>query len=739
MLSQIVLQSAGSLAVALLALLMLILQSLLFFRRRRFTWCAWSAAVSFSALLYSVGIFLEYNTPQGALNRFSGLLEWTAIICLIHSMYGFTFTYLGIKPRRFHPIAGVWHGLVLAFLWLTDYLIAGSFVTRDFIGLESPYVEPALGPFALVFILYGVIASVNVVRLWIKSTKANPSHQIVFLAGLAFWLAVGIHDGLAALGMPTLQYFMEYGFLMFAMALLWVVFGGYLESETEENYRMITEHANDCILVVQDGKVVFGNPACHALIERPSTVSPPNNFLDFVVPEDREAVLDNCDTLLAGGRVPRAYTIRIQGANGEYRFAEVASSVIRYRNRPAVLGVMRDVTQRKREEEAIRRTEEKLARYKKMESLGLLAGGVAHDLNNVLSGIVGYPDLILRDLPADSDLRDPIETMQESGYRAAAIVEDLLTVARGVAVAREPLNLNDLVGEFSRSPEFSRLKDYYPAVTVKTNLDTDLLNTVGSAVHISKALMNLVSNASEAIEAIGNVTIATMNRYVEKPFRGYDDVEPGEYAVLSVSDDGPGIAADDLEKIFEPFFTKKVMGRSGTGLGLTVVWNVTHDQGGRIDVRSGENGTTFDLYFPVTREEVSLKVLSVPFENITGNGEAILVVDDVRSQREISSKMLATLGYRAEAVSCGEEAVDFLKDNPVDLVLLDMIMDPGIGGRETYERISKIRPGQKAIIVSGFAETDEVREAQRLGAGRYLKKPLTLSSIGMAIKKELGG
>ena len=212
-----------------------------------------------------------------------------------------------------------------------------------------------------------------------------------------------------------------------------------------------------------------------------------------------------------------------------------------------------------------------------MESLGLLAGGVAHDLNNILSGIVSYPELLLLDLPEDSKFRKPIETIQASGHRAAAVVEDLLTVARGVATTKEPLNLNDLIGDYLHSPEFNKLKQFHPTVSIKTNLDSDLLNVSGSHVHIRKAVMNLVSNASEAIEDSGNVTISTMNRYIDRPLRGYDDVNIGEYVVLSVSDDGSGISSDDLERIFEPFYTKKVMGRSGTGLGLAVAWNVVQD------------------------------------------------------------------------------------------------------------------------------------------------------------------
>jgi CheY-like chemotaxis protein len=179
------------------------------------------------------------------------------------------------------------------------------------------------------------------------------------------------------------------------------------------------------------------------------------------------------------------------------------------------------------------------------------------------------------------------------------------------------------------------------------------------------------------------------------------------------------------------------MGRSGTGLGLAVVWNVVQDHKGYIDVTSNDIGTTFELFFPITREEISRKHLSIPFKDLKGDGEKILVIDDVENQRDISCKMLETFGYKTKAVCSGEEAVEYLKENTVDLILLDMIMDPGINGLETYERIIKIHPKQKAIIVSGFAETDDVKETQKLGAGEFIKKPLTLERIGLAVKEEI--
>jgi DNA-binding NtrC family response regulator len=154
-------------------------------------------------------------------------------------------------------------------------------------------------------------------------------------------------------------------------------------------------------------------------------------------------------------------------------------------------------------------------------------------------------------------------------------------------------------------------------------------------------------------------------------------------------------------------------------------------------VKSDENGTTFELYFPITRDEIADKDLSIPIKDYKGDGETILVVDDMENQRDIFCKMLDKLGYKAKAVSSGEEAVEYIKENTVDLLLLDMIMDPGINGCETYERIIKIHPNQKAIIASGFAETDDVKAAQKMGAGKYIKKPVTLEMLGLAVKEEL--
>jgi len=391
---------------------------------------------------------------------------------------------------------------------------------------------------------------------------------------------------------------------------------------------------------------------------------------------------------------------------------------------------IRDNTERKK-------LEERLNRAEKMEVLGTLAGGVAHDLNNLIGVMVGYSELLLEQLPADSLLKKHADNIMRSSVRSAAIIQDLLTLARrGVSVS-EVVNFNRIVSESLRTPEFEELKAHHPAVKIRTDLAGGLLNIKGSPVHLIKTLLNLLSNGVESICGPGEVTIRTENRYLDLPIQGYDDMREGEYAVLVVSDTGRGIAAHDLGKIFEPFYTKKAMGRSGTGLGLAVVWGTVKDHHGYIDVQSEEgNGATFTLYFPATRDESAVAERPASLAAYRG-GESILIVDDMKEQRELALSMLGRFGYHVEAVPSGEDAVARLRNRSADLVVLDMIMDRGMDGLDTYREILKIRPQQKAIIVSGFAETDRVRQAQALGAGAFVRKPYIMEKIGLAVRREL--
>ncbi|OPY89221.1 MAG: Blue-light-activated protein [Syntrophus sp. PtaU1.Bin208] len=417
---------------------------------------------------------------------------------------------------------------------------------------------------------------------------------------------------------------------------------------------------------------------------------------------------------------------------GEVHLSATAS-VLRNARGEAIAAIecIRDITEHKR-------IEARLNRAEKMEALGTLAGGVAHDLNNVLGVLVGYSELLVEKLPENDPLKNYAQHILKSSERGASIIQDLLTMARrGVSVS-DVVNLNKVVTDYLESPEHEKLQSYHRCIQVQVELADDLLNIKGSPVHLGKTVMNLVSNAAEAISGRGTISIRTENRYLDYAIDGYDTMQEGDYAVLSVSDTGAGIPAKDIGKIFEPFYTKKVMGRSGTGLGLAVVWGTMKDHQGYIDVKSGEGaGSTFTLYFPVTREGLLKEREKRDAASYRGRGESILVIDDMEFQRELAKNLLKSLNYEIHTVSSGEEAVSYLRHHDADLLLLDMIMDPGIDGLETFRRIREIKPDQKAIIVSGFAETERVREAQELGAGEYVRKPYSLEKIGLAIRKEL--
>lgn len=398
-----------------------------------------------------------------------------------------------------------------------------------------------------------------------------------------------------------------------------------------------------------------------------------------------------------------------------------------------------EMEERKWAEEERIRLEAELLRAQKMELLGQLAGGVAHDLNNVLSGIVSYPDLLMLDLPPESDMREPLKNIQEAGNRAAAIVQDLLTLARRGITVKEEVQLNDIVGEYLQSIEFMALRKGNTEVRVQTDLLSELAIVSGSPIHLEKMVMNLIVNGFEAIEGQGTISIATENRLIQSPIQAYDTIMPGKYVVLTIKDNGVGINQESLNRIFEPFYTSKIMGRSGTGLGMTVVWGTVKDHEGFLDVKSSPGkGTSISVLLPTIHKSdgnIPLKSKSTLINR--GNGESILLVDDSPEQRSLGLSILTTLGYKVETATCGEDAVQLLSTRKFDIVLLDMIMEPGIDGLDTYRRLLEIHPDQKVIIVSGYSESKRMKEALNIGVRNIVKKPYTLQAIASTINREL--
>ncbi len=369
-------------------------------------------------------------------------------------------------------------------------------------------------------------------------------------------------------------------------------------------------------------------------------------------------------------------------------------------------------------------------RAERLETAGRIAGQVAHDFNNLLSPLVAYPSIISDELGADHPVMQYIQTMAEAAGQMAEINEQLLTLGRRGHYNRVPLNLNEVIK--SVLPQFSHL----PATTViDTDLAEDLMNISGGRAQISRLIANLIANALDAVLDMGQIRIATENCYIDADLIGYEKIPLGEYVKMTIIDTGCGIPAELLSRIFDPFVTTKTTDKQrGSGLGLSVVSAVAQDQNAYIDIHSEVGtGSSFFIYFPITRELPEIELV----EELCGGTESILVVDDDSVQNEVSDLLLTKLGYQVVTVSSGEKAVKLMRTESFDLLLFDMIMPGGIDGTETYRQVLEINPGQKAIVLSGFAESSRVQQAIEMGATEFLRKPLTINSMAAAVRRTL--
>ncbi len=415
-----------------------------------------------------------------------------------------------------------------------------------------------------------------------------------------------------------------------------------------------------------------------------------------------------------------------QWLGDESKFAgEVASQIA---------AILAEIKQREAEQHE-QELKEKLERAERMEAIGVLAGGVAHDLNNMLGPLVGYPELLLRKLPENSPIRKQIEKIGKSAQNAADIIQDLLTLARRGRYVMKPLQLNEVIEEYLDSTSYSKKCEDNPEVSISCKLDTDLPNILGSTSHLSKVIMNLIVNAFDAMPEGGKLSISTRHEILSGVTGINHTVEPGNYAIVSIKDSGSGIMPEDIDRIFEPYYSKKDMGASGSGLGLAVVYGILHDHHGNYDIISKpDKGTEFCLYFPITSETMPME--DEVKESIDGRG-TLLVVDDIEEQRDIAHEILSSLGYEVFTAENGRKALDFLSKKQVDIVIIDMIMEEDFDGLDTYREILKLYPDQKAIIISGFSATERVEKMLSMGAGNYIRKPFTVDTLGIAVKNEI--
>jgi DNA-binding LacI/PurR family transcriptional regulator/signal transduction histidine kinase/ActR/RegA family two-component response regulator len=395
-----------------------------------------------------------------------------------------------------------------------------------------------------------------------------------------------------------------------------------------------------------------------------------------------------------------------------------------------------------------RSVQERLAATKRMEALSVLAGGVAHDLNNALGPLVALPDVILGQLRAlpnhgdyGRDLRADVETIKLAALRAAQTIKDLLTLGRQGRMAKENLDINRVIKSCLANNSLRFVEDGTSRVNVIADLAAAPLLVRGSESQLTRAVDNLLRNAVEAIDGTGEVVVKSARLEVREPRTGYETLPAGHYAALSVSDDGCGIDARELGQVFEPFFTKKRTGEtSGSGLGLAIVHGVVKEHEGFIDVTSTPGvGTTISLYVPLVEgPERGRRVVSAP------RGSArILIVDDEPIQLRTGRRVLVRLGYQVEILESGLRAYELFSraaagsgQSPFDLVIMDMLLGEVLDGLQIIDQIQRLFPGQRAIVVSGHAPTERAELAVRKGLS-WLGKPYDIDTLAETVQRAL--
>jgi PAS domain S-box-containing protein len=506
--------------------------------------------------------------------------------------------------------------------------------------------------------------------------------------------------------------------------------------ESEEKYKRLFDHSNDAIFIhdLQGNISDVNQRACEMLGYTYDEM--PKILIPELHPEEERG-----KSLQMFKKIHKEKAVRFESVfqrKDGFCFDVDISARIVDEETGVIEGMVRDISERKKAEREQRELEARLHRARKMEALGTLAGGVAHDLNNILWSMVSYPDLILSRLPEGSPLREPVTLIQNGGQKAVLIVQDLLALARSGMTVTEVMQVNDLINDYLKSVEYRDLVNQHKGLNVEVNLESDLPNILGSSVSVSKAVMNLVLNAAESMVDKGTIKIESEARTLDEPVAGYEEIRPGEYVVIRISDQGEGISPESIDRIFEPFYTTKVMGRSGTGLGMAVVWASIKDHNGFIDIKSAKDeGAVFELYFPATWKTQGHAERTGTLEEVKGNGEHILVVDDIPEQRTLIYDMLVALNYTAVTVATGKEAVEYVKNQDADLLLLDMVLNSEMNGIETYMEIRKLNPDQKVVIGSGYSEPEDIERAQEMGITGFVGKPYTLQKLGSAIKTAL--
>ena len=501
--------------------------------------------------------------------------------------------------------------------------------------------------------------------------------------------------------------------------------------ESEERYRNLLEVAPVGITVHSEGKIVFTNPAGLKLLGAASydqLIGKP--IAEIIHPEGLEKARDRIQRMMAGekGLYPAEDVyLRLDGKPID---VEVMASSLTFKGKPAVQVIVTDITEH-------RKLEAQYYQAQKMESIGTLAGGVAHDFNNILSAIIGYGHVALMKMAGDDPQRPNIESMLEAADRAAHLTQDLLLFSRKQVSELKPVDLNKVVGQVEKFLKRVIGED----IACKKTVTDHPLTVFADSHQLEQVLMNLATNARDAMPGGGAFTIQTEQVDLHEDFtRAHGFGKPGPYAMITVSDTGKGMDEETRKRIFEPFFTTKEVGK-GTGLGLAVVYGIIKQHDGFINVYSEPGkGTTFRIYLPIITAVVTEETKAQKKEAPARGTETVLLAEDDEALRKLSRIVLTQNGYTVIEAVDGEDAVRKFRKNKdrIHILLFDLIM-PKMNGKEAYDEIRKIRPDMKVLFASGYAP-DIVWQKASLEPGSHLiYKPVSPMELLRKVRSVLDG
>ena len=507
---------------------------------------------------------------------------------------------------------------------------------------------------------------------------------------------------------------------------------------SEERFRLFLKNANDAVYVHEvtpDGtrKIIEVNDqACTMLgYRREELLS--MAITDIEVPEQKKNMPAIVRALAETGRT--LFETEHVSKDGHRIPVEVSARRLELRGDPILLSVVRDISERKRLEAEHRKLQRQLQQAQKMESVGRLAGGVAHDYNNMLNLIMGYTELSLEQAQPGGMLHDYLKEVLDAAHRSEAVTRQLLAFARKQTIAPKVLDLNETVASMLKMLQRLIGED----IDLIWKPEAEVWPVKMDSTQIDQILANLCLNARDAIDGVGILSIETQNIVIDEVYCSkHAGSKPGLYVMLAVSDDGHGMAKEVLDNLFEPFFTTKEVGK-GTGLGLSTVYGMVKQNDGYIDVYSEPGqGAIFRIYFPKVPEEKTQSQptqSAAPIEKHTGT---ILLVEDEPAILRLATSVLELHGYTVMAAQTPAEALTFAEQQeiPIDLLITDVVM-PGMNGQQLKERIEQHLPDIKVLFMSGYT-ADAVANRGILADGLYfLQKPFSNKSLAQKVQEVL--